>query len=382
MRLAFKIALRFLTSSKGQTLFIAIGIAVGVSVQIFIGSLIQGLQAGLVDTTIGNSSQITLTKETEVYDDYNQTINTVKNVEGVTEVSINTTAPSFLIDGEDTYPVVYRGFELKSAEGIYEFKERLYSGRLPNKENEIVLGKDLNEEIDMKLGDKIILRNVVGIEDEFLVVGFFDFKVRALNESWIIGNYQDVQTFFGFEDEISSIEIQVEDVFEADLIATDIEGLIDNDYIVTNWKAENEELLSGLNGQSVSSYMIQVFVIISVVLGIASVLAISVVQKSRQIGILKAMGIKDSTSSLIFLLQGFMLGVFGGVLGILLGFGLLYSFTAFALNPDGTPVVPVLINFNFIGFSALVAITASTLAALIPARRSSKLNPIEVIKNG
>jgi lipoprotein-releasing system permease protein len=382
MRLAFKIALRFLTSSKGQTLFIAIGIAVGVSVQIFIGSLIQGLQAGLVDTTIGNSSQITLTKETEVYDDYNQTINTVKNVEGVTEVSINTTAPSFLIDGEDTYPVVYRGFELKSAEGIYEFKERLYSGRLPNKENEIVLGKDLNEEIEMKLGDKIILRNVVGIEDEFLVVGFFDFKVRALNESWIIGNYQDVQTFFGFEDEISSIEIQVEDVFEADLIATDIEGLIDNDYIVTNWKAENEELLSGLNGQSVSSYMIQVFVIISVVLGIASVLAISVVQKSRQIGILKAMGIKDSTSSLIFLLQGFMLGVFGGVLGILLGFGLLYSFTAFALNPDGTPVVPVLINFNFIGFSALVAITASTLAALIPARRSSKLNPIEVIKNG
>jgi lipoprotein-releasing system permease protein len=382
MRLAFKIALRFLTSSKGQTLFIAIGIAVGVSVQIFIGSLIQGLQAGLVDTTIGNSSQITLTKETEVYDDYNQTINTVKNVEGVTEVSINTTAPSFLIDGDDTYPVVYRGFELKSAEGIYEFKERLYSGRLPNKENEIVLGKDLNEEIDMKLGDKIILRNVVGIEDEFLVVGFFDFKVRALNESWIIGNYQDVQTFFGFEDEISSIEIQVEDVFEADLIATDIEGLIDNDYIVTNWKAENEELLSGLNGQSVSSYMIQVFVIISVVLGIASVLAISVVQKSRQIGILKAMGIKDSTSSLIFLLQGFMLGVFGGVLGILLGFGLLYSFTAFALNPDGTPVVPVLINFNFIGFSALVAITASTLAALIPARRSSKLNPIEVIKNG
>jgi lipoprotein-releasing system permease protein len=128
--------------------------------------------------------------------------------------------------------------------------------------------------------------------------------------------------------------------------------------------------------------MIQVFVIISVVLGIASVLAISVVQKSRQIGILKAMGIKDSTSSLIFLLQGFMLGVFGGVLGILLGFGLLYSFTSFALNPDGTPVVPILINVNFIGFSALVAITASTLAALIPARRSSKLNPIEVIKNG
>ena len=127
--------------------------------------------------------------------------------------------------------------------------------------------------------------------------------------------------------------------------------------------------------------MIQVFVMISVLLGIASVLAITVVQKSKQIGILKAMGIKDKTASLIFLFQGLLLGIAGGILGVALGLGLAFVFTKFAVNSDGTPVVPLYIDYKFILLSALIAVGASTLAALIPARKSLKLNPIEVIRN-
>ncbi|HAS72860.1 MAG TPA: ABC transporter permease, partial [Clostridiales bacterium UBA8960] len=118
------------------------------------------------------------------------------------------------------------------------------------------------------------------------------------------------------------------------------------------------------------------------VLGIASVLAITVLQKSRQIGILKAMGINDKVSSLVFLFQGFILGIMGGLLGIIFGLGLLWSFSKFALNADGTPVVPIFINFSFIGLSGLIAVSASTLASIIPALKSRKLSPIEVIKNG
>ena len=125
----------------------------------------------------------------------------------------------------------------------------------------------------------------------------------------------------------------------------------------------------------------QLFVMVSVLLGIASVLAITVVQKSRQIGILKAMGIQDRAASQIFLLQGFMLGIAGAILGVLLGLGLAFAFTKFAVNPDGNPVVPLFIDPAFIAFSASFAIVVSTLAALIPARRSSNLSPIEVIRN-
>ena len=156
----------------------------------------------------------------------------------------------------------------------------------------------------------------------------------------------------------------------------------DYDLEYTNWKIQNEQLLSGLTGQSASSIMIQVFVLLAVLLGIASVLAISVVQKSKQIGILKAMGIQNRDASLIFLFQGLILGVIGGVIGTGLGLSFSYLFSTFVKNPDGTPLVPFYFDAGFVSISVVIAIASSTFAALIPARKSSKLNPIEVIKNG
>jgi lipoprotein-releasing system permease protein len=123
--------------------------------------------------------------------------------------------------------------------------------------------------------------------------------------------------------------------------------------------------------------MIQIFVIISVVLGISSTLAITVLQKSKQLGILKAMGIQDGDASLIFLFEGMLLGVFGAIIGILLGAGLLYAFTTFS----GTDI-PITLNPGFLALSGGIAIAASTIAALSPAIKSSKLSVIEVIRNG
>jgi len=209
----------------------------------------------------------------------------------------------------------------------------------------------------------------------------FDLSVASLNKSWVITTLGTAQSMFSMGDKVTGIDMQVDDVFAADTLGTSIRGILGSDLKVDNWKDQNAQLLSGLSGQSVSSLMIQVFVMISVLLGIASILAITVVQKSKQIGILKAMGIKDSTASLIFLFQGLLLGIGGAILGVILGLLLAFVFTKFALNPDGTPVVPLYVDYRFIAISALIAVGASTLAALIPARKSSKLDPIEVIRN-
>ena len=215
--------------------------------------------------------------------------------------------------------------------------------------------------------------------------GFYDLKVSSINKSWVITSIKTSQDIFDFKNKVTSIEMQVssKDVFKADEIAIKVgEKLSDDNIKVENWKAQNEELLSGLNGQSVSSLMIQVFVLISVTLGIASVLAITVVQKSKQIGILKAMGIKDRDASKIFLYQGLLLGIAGALLGIILGISLMIIFTKFALNPDGTPVIPIYLDYKFIAISGIIAVGSASIASLIPARSSSKLEPIEVIKNG
>lgn len=384
MKLAFSIALRFLQSSKGQTLLIALGIAIGVSVQIFIGSLIQGLQIDLVDTTIGSQPQITIesTADDKLIDNYQPILDDVStNYPGVIHVSPAADGPALVTVDEDNFSILVRGLSFEDAEGIYKIEERLVEGNLPQNKDEAVIGVVLRDEAGIAIGDEVEVIPGFGQSYTLKVTGVFDLQVAGLNSSWVLTTVETAQSMFSYDRAITGIEMQVEDVFAADTIAADIQANQTAALKVDNWKAQNAALLSGLNGQSISSYMIQVFVMISVLLGIASVLAITVVQKSRQIGILKAMGIQDGAASQIFLLQGMMLGIAGAILGILLGLGLAYAFTRFAVNPDGTPVVPLYIDPAFIALSAGFAIIVSTLAALIPARRSSKLNPIDVIRN-
>lgn len=385
MKLAFSIATRFLKSSKGQTALIVIGIAIGVSVQIFIGSLIDGLQLSLIDKTIGSSSHITLQADGKenYFDDNDEILNKLREDDRFTAVSKSLDASGFLLQDEETYPVLMRGFEFENANDIYKFDEKLTDGRLPSSSMEILLGENLVEGLGIKIGDIVSFLTPEGKFFEPEIVGVFDLKIESLNNSWAIGTIDTVGEIFEREDSLSAIETQVGEVFEADTIAQSLESdLSDYDLTTSNWKVQNEELLSGLAGQSASSIMIQVFVLLAVLLGIASVLAISVVQKSRQIGILKAMGIKDKDASLIFLFQGLLLGIIGAIIGTGLGIGLSYVFSTFVKNPDGTPLVPFYLDAKFIGLSVVIAIASSTIAALIPARKSSKLNPIEVIKNG
>ncbi len=384
MRLSLKIAWRFLASNKLQTVFIVLGIAVGVSVQVFIGTLITSLQTGLLDTTIGNSPHITVSakESTGRISNYAALADKISaadsNIESVSPVA---DAAGFVKENSDTFPVLVRGFELDKADGIYSLKSALQKGSFPSGK-QVMLGTDLMKKANLTLGDSIEILTPAGKKETVTISGVFDLKVASLNENWAISDQSFVQDLFEYGSEVTAIEMQVKEPFTADSIATSIESLLPSDLLVTNWKEQNAALLSGLNGQSVSSLMIQVFVMVSVVLGIASVLAISVLQKSKQLGILKAMGIKNRTASLIFLFQGLILGTFGALLGVLLGVGLTAAFTTFAVNPDGTPVVALYLESKFILISGLVAIAAATLASFIPARRSSKLDPMEVIKNG
>ena len=297
MKLPLSIGWRFLKSSKGQTLLIVIGILIGVAVQVFVGSLIEGLQVSLVDGTIGNSSQVTILPEEKggTFEDEDDLFDQITEDERITAVSKSFSRNGFIIQDEDeTVAVLLRGFEFEEANEIYNFEEAVIDGEQPSAENEVLIGKELAEEAELSIGDTLEFAATTDSLSELEVVGIFDLGVTSLNESWVISELATAQEVFEEDNQLTNIETQVDDVFAADTIASDILNEIgDDNFEITNWKEENESLLSGLSGQSVSSYMIQVFVLVAVLLGIASVLAISAVQKSKQLGILKAMGIKD-----------------------------------------------------------------------------------------
>lgn len=386
MKLAFSIGMRFLKKSKGQTLLIIIGIVIGVAVQVFVGSLIDGLQFSLVDGTIGSQPHITIIDEeaSETFTEADDLIEELKEDERLMAVLKSFSRNGFILQDEDeTSAVFLRGFEFEEADEIYNLEDALVEGNMPAGENEILIGTDFSEKTGIEVGDAVEFIATANALENLEVVGLFDLGVTSLNESWVISELETAQTIFEEEGQLSTIEMQVADVFTAGEIADEIENTIESDgLITTNWEDENESLLSGLMGQSISSIMIQVFVLIAVLLGIASVLAISGIQKSKQLGILKAMGIKDRTAGQIFLFQGFVLGSVGAIVGSAVGIGLMYGFSTFVLNPDGTALVPFYVDPQFVLISVGIAIVASTIAAFIPARNSSKLNPIEVIQNG
>jgi lipoprotein-releasing system permease protein len=379
MKVAFTIAKRFLTYSKGQTLAIMLGIAIGVSVQIFIGLLITGLQTGLIDKTVGNSAHIIVTQVDD--EAFSVAQSNFKFDDSYTSVSYAVDGALVVRVGESSAAALLRSAD-EGALAIYDYEEALTAGRLPKTDNEVILGSLLAEELGVDVGDTVTLQTFANEARDVTVTGIFDLSVAAINERWMVGTPSGAQSLFGLGNTITSIEIQVKDVFAADALALSLKDELRSGYAVVDWKSQNESLLSGLNGQSISSLMIQIFVLISVVLGIASVLAITVLQKSKQIGILKAMGINDTKASLIFLFQGLILGVFGALLGVALGVGLLVSFTTFARNPDGTALIPITFDVPFILFSAGVALVSAMIASLIPANRTRKLSPIEVIRNG
>lgn len=370
--LALAIASRFLRSSLGQTALIIAGIGVGIAVQIFVGSLITSLQDDLVESTVGSSPHITLVGESDEPVPGALTDDALDQPEVVAAIPVRRMS-ALHVDG-DSIPLSVTGGDAADIDSIYGLGERIVDGEFTLGDGEIVVGTGFAEDTDVTPGDGLTLVLPDGSEGEYTVVGVFDLGAAAANDRLAFLDSGSVAEAVGLgDDEFSAIEIQVDDVFTS----TDVASRLQADGIeVVDWQAENEELLSGLAAQSGSSLMIQAFVLVAVALGIASTLAISAVQKTRQIGILKAMGMSDAASGRIFLLQALILGAGGVALGVALGYLLIWGFSFAPVDFEVRP------SAGLILISAAIGIAVAMASSLIPSRSTSRLDPIEVIQSG
>ncbi|MEK6265660.1 MAG: FtsX-like permease family protein [Clostridium sp.] len=388
MKTNIKIAYRFLKSNKGQTILITMGIAVGISVQIFLGLLIKNLNDDLINNTIGNTSQITVLakdKKDKLFTDYDSITKSIKAADGdkIEDIMGVLDSPALIQVGESKESIIVRGMDYSENQDIYDLSNKIIAGSFPNSENEILIGKGLKTDINLQVGDTIKISTPDKRDLDLVVSGIADFKVKELNNSWAITSLSFAQNLFNEEGNLSSIEMKVDksDIFTTDELSTSLSEVMPPTLKVENWKDNNESLLNALSGQQSSSLTIQVFIIISVTMGISSVLAISVMQKAKQIGILKAMGIKNRSAATIFLIQGLILGIIGAIFGTLLGIGLFKVFNMLVKTSDGKPLISGNIYMDFIAISVVLCITASVVAAGVAARKSLKLNPMEVIRN-
>jgi len=378
--LSLRIAWRFLRSSPGQSALIACGIAVGIATQIFVGSIIISLQANLLDTTIGSSPQVTIQaiKESDPVRFTPKMRELVNNDPRVKPGSVAPvrSVPALFSNGTDSATLGLIGGELKELDGIYKISDKTLEGKASLGNGEIMVGKEFAEKYGIAPGDSIALSLQGGQSGSFTVTGIFDLGSSQFNGRQAFVSGKVPQNVLGWaNDEYQAINVQLNQPYDSKDVASSWSSQLPGVSVV-EWQGQNASLLAGLVAQSASSYMIQGFVLVAVALGIASTLAIAAVQKTRQIGILKAMGLADNAAGRVFLFQAAILGVAGSTLGVLFSFAIL---GLFSLSP-----APFTISMDpkFVAVSAGIGVFVALLSSIIPIRRTSRLDPIEVIQNG
>jgi len=399
------VALRFLREGRAQTALILAGTTVGVAVIVFLSALISGLQVTLIDQTLSVQPHVTLRRPDRLLrqapagdgeavlsrlekvpereksvEQWKPLMARIRAAPGVVAATPIAAGAAFASRGEVVKAVALRGLEPETFEGVIKLAGRMKTGRFHVEGSEAVLGAALAHDLGLEVGDKVRVASPEGRAEIFTVSGIFDIGNKDVNQRWLLVSLRQAQTLLDLAGGITTVEAKVDEIFSADAVAGRLSAA--TGLAAESWMRQNQQLLSGLQAQSSSSIMIQVFVIIAVALGIASVLGVSVIQKSGEIGILRATGTPTAVVKRIFLIEGALVGTVGSLLGGLIGAGLASFFAHAVKNPYGESLFPIELTPRLFATAAAVALVTGLLAAWYPARHAARLDPATVIRHG
>jgi lipoprotein-releasing system permease protein len=403
MRFEWFIAIRYLREGRAQTALVLAGTTVGVAVLIFLTALISGLQRSLVAQTLSAQAHVLVKAPERVarplasdartadhvekvpdrirsIEQWQQVLASLPSIPGVVAASPTAAGAAFASRGTATKSVALRGIDPDSFARVIEILPRMRTGRFALEGAEAIVGAGLAADLGVSVGDKIRVNTPEGRGDTFTIAGTFDLGNKEVNTRWVLVPLRAAQTMLDLPGGVTTIEVKVDRIFDAERVAREISRR--HGLSADSWMELNQQLLVGLRSQSASSWMIQALVVLAVALGIASVLGVSVIQKSREIGILRATGTSRGAVQRIFLLEGAIVGGVGSVLGSAVGSAMALLFAGLARAPTGDALFPVDLTPGLYLAAAAVALVTGTLAAWFPASRAARLEPAEVIRYG
>jgi len=394
----WRIAIQFLRDGRLQTAMILTGIAVGVAVVVFISALIQGLQVDLIDRTLGSQAHIRLLPPEErnlvlpappgtlqllqedkraqrlrSINNWQQVVELLDGLPGLSAVSPVVSGPAFARRGVATESVAIVGIDLPRYQDVVPLQRYLREGSLRVGADNTLIGRLLADDLGLRVGDKLRLEGSGAATAVLNVAGIFELGVRELDERYVYLDLKQAQALVDLPGGATVIDLRVPDIFSARDAGERLARL--TGLKAESWMETNAQLLSGLTAQSLSTNMIMLFVGLSVAFGIASVLSVSVGQRTREIGILRATGAGRGQILRVFLLQGALFGLCGSLLGLAASYALVWSF-----NTLGPGLFQIPISAGLMLSALLLAMLTGVLAALLPARRAAYLDPVEAIR--
>ena len=401
------VAVRFLREGRMQTLLIIVGVAAGVAVIAYVSALINGLQSNTLAKTLGAQAHISLRAPDDLVTpaalpvagaavltetqpraqrlrsvaNWQALVPLLERLPDVAGVSPMVSGSGLALRGEASQAIALMGVDLDRYDRVVGLRSKVVSGSARLAPGEAIVGRELAADLGVRVGDRLTVQTSGAggsVSDAVRVTALVDLGVKDLNRRTVIVPLRAAQSLLALPGGATQLDLTLKDVWVAQTLARALQGQFP--YKIESWQESNAQLVSALNAQSISTSIIRGVVLAVVVLGIASVLVVSVVQKGREIGILRAMGATRGQVLRVFLVQGAVVGVLGSVLGLLLAVALIWVFTHFVRGSDGLPLFSIALPPAMALQVALIASVCGVLAAVAPARRAAALDPAQAIR--
>jgi lipoprotein-releasing system permease protein len=402
----FFIALRYFRSKKKHrgvsvnTIISVSGVALGVMALIIVLSVMGGFHEDLQKKILGVNAHIVVLNYSGKIKEYDLLIEKINGIQGVSHSSPFIYGQVMLGSKDRAYGAVVRGVDPEVETETTEIINYIKEGSIIdlNRDGEeipgLVLGRELARKLGLFIGDEI---NMISPSGEigplgmlpkmkkFRLVGVFEVGMFEYDSNLALVHIQDAQNFFNYHDEITGVEIKVDEIYKSEKISEDIEAVIGPPYYARDWMDMNRNLFSALKLEKLVMFIILILIVLVASFNIISNLIMIVMEKSREIAVLKAMGATGRGVMSVFMIHGLLIGIIGTGIGLSAGYvvcQLLKTYKFISLPPDiyYLSYLPVRMSLFDLIMVPAAAIIISFLATVYPSWQASRLDPVEPLR--
>jgi lipoprotein-releasing system permease protein len=415
------IGLRYLKAKRKSTFvsiitFISVaGVALGVTALIVVLSVMTGFEEDLTGKILGTNAHVVVLKSGGEIEDYQKLMGTMKDFPGVVAATPFIYSQVMISSGSNVSGVVLRGIDTKTDSQVTNLYKSIVHGKLSDLDSQIpsagsagqpapgvVIGKELAKNLNIFVGDTVNIISPLGNitplgmipkSKQFRVVGIFDTGMYEYDATLAYVDLRQAQAFLSMDDSVTGIQLKVNDIYKAGEIAGKISKGLGFPYIARDWMQMNKNILFALKTEKVVMFIILTLIVLVAAFGIASTLFMVVMEKNKDIAILKSMGATSRSVMKIFVLEGLIIGVSGTVIGLIGGLTIslnlesivdfvqkvtgfeLFSKDIYYLSHFPSKVVP-----SDVLLISVTAILISFIATLYPSWQGSRLPPAEALR--